>query len=333
LQIVCNSIEMKVATQSLPIIGPADVGDLEAIIENYYIEKIGSIGNEAEQLAARRLVEDGLVYEEEERRLSLYEGLILKSYGVSSVTLRKLVDSHLLRAEPSLQGGYTYELSHDILVALVLKAKAKRKEGERAEAEREAAQKQAAELESLRHKAEAERLKAEEERALREKAEVNEQRARQRTRLAGIVSFIAVALAVWGWWSTIQARIAREEATLMANEAQTQRTEALKQKAEAESAKLVADSNAHIAKQKTLEAEALAAEAKWQEAIAQQNLEEMQAAQEKELAAKISQYITAAHRMHEIGDKEMARRTLDEAAKLAKGYPTLLQMINKARLK
>ncbi len=197
LQIVCNSLERKAAAQKLSHIRPADVGDLDAVIENYYLEKIASIGDEEEQLAARRLVEEGLVYEEEERRLSLYEGIILKVYDIAPDTLRKLVDSHLLRAEPSLQGGYTYELSHDTLVAPVLKAKAKRIAAEKLEAEQEALRIKELELVDLRRKAEEERQKAEREKQLREIAEVNEQRSRQRTRLAAIVSVIALGLAVF----------------------------------------------------------------------------------------------------------------------------------------
>jgi hypothetical protein len=62
------------------------------------------------------LIEDGLIYEEEERRLSLYEGQIRKMYHISDAMLSHLVNERLLRSEPSLQGGYTYELSHDTLV-------------------------------------------------------------------------------------------------------------------------------------------------------------------------------------------------------------------------
>ncbi len=212
LQIVCNSIELKAVAHSLKVILPADVGDLDAVIENYYLEKIATVGDEEEQLAARRLVEDGLVYEEEERRLSLYEGLILKVYGIATQTLRKLVDSHLLRAEPSLHGGYTYELSHDTLVAPVLKAKAKRKEDERLEAEREAQKRKEAELEALRLKAEEERRRAEEERQMRENAEYNERRAKQRTRLAIFVSLVALILAFVAVWSYGQANHAKKVA-------------------------------------------------------------------------------------------------------------------------
>ena len=249
LQIVCHSLELKVAEQKLPLIRPGDVGDLDAVIENYYLEKIATVGDEAEQLAARRLVEEGLVYEEEERRLSLYEGIILKHYHLSSETLRKLVDSHLLRAEPSLQGGYTYELSHDTLVAPVLKAKAKRKAEENLEAEREAQRQKEQELADLRRKAEEERQKAAEEKQLREQAEQakaeaerqralaqkNERWARARTRVAAIVSVLALGLAVLAGWSYLQANRNAELAQQKTEEAE----QALKARIELEVKKYV----------------------------------------------------------------------------------------------
>jgi WD40 repeat protein len=135
MQIVCHSIEEKVLRKGLKIVTPEAVGDLESIIRNYYDERIAGLPD-AEQLPARRLIEDNLIFEEERRRLSMYEGQMLKY--ITPESLRKLVDSHLLRAEPSMQGGYTYELCHDTLVAPVLKAKAKRKEKERLEAEEQA---------------------------------------------------------------------------------------------------------------------------------------------------------------------------------------------------
>jgi len=171
LQIICNYIEEKVRRHQLNEIQEQHVSDLEAVIENYYDEKIEAIASAGQQLAARRLIEEGLLFEEEERRLSMYEGQIYRVFDIESETLRELVDSHLLRAEPSLQGGYTYELSHDSLVSPVLKAKKKRLEQER----------QAAEL----------RARAEQERAL-----AIERRKRMRARLVAVAMTILAALSM-----------------------------------------------------------------------------------------------------------------------------------------
>lgn len=128
LQIICNAIQKRVLADKLSLVKADDIGDLKAIIGNFYADNIAALPLD-EQQAARLLIEDHLIFEEEERRLPLYEGKVLKL--VSAKTLASLVDNHLLRAEPSMQGGYTYELSHDTLVAPVLQARAKRVKAER----------------------------------------------------------------------------------------------------------------------------------------------------------------------------------------------------------
>ena len=126
LQILCQTLENKVIDLGLKRIARVDVGDIESIYKNYYDNQIRRLGAPKEQLAARKFIEDGLIFEEEERRLSLYEGQIYKNFGITAELLSRLVDSHLLRAEPAIQGGFTYELSHDTLVQPVLASKARR---------------------------------------------------------------------------------------------------------------------------------------------------------------------------------------------------------------
>ncbi|MBL7798346.1 MAG: hypothetical protein JNJ90_17760 [Saprospiraceae bacterium] len=137
LQILCESLEKKIlATPGVQRISEADVGDPETLYEGYYRDRIAELGDKQDRDAARRLIEDGLIYEEEDRRLSLYEGQIRRDYGVGDALLNRLVDARLLRAEPSLQGGYTYELSHDTLVRPVARMKAVRKNAENRRRER-----------------------------------------------------------------------------------------------------------------------------------------------------------------------------------------------------
>ena len=127
LQILCEYLEKNVVERAARRrLVAADLADPAGILENYYLDKIGEIADPANRLAARRLIEEGLIFEEEERRLTLFEGQIQRVWGADAALLAWLEDTHLLRREPSLRGGYTYELSHDTLVAPVLKAKAKR---------------------------------------------------------------------------------------------------------------------------------------------------------------------------------------------------------------
>jgi hypothetical protein len=130
LQILCESVERKVMEQGITLVKTEDLGDIESLYKNYYDDQLATISSREEQHAARLLIEEGLIFEEEERRLTLYEGQIYKTFNISPELLRKLVDCHLLRSEPSTQGeGFNYEISHDSLAAPILKSK--KKEGQK----------------------------------------------------------------------------------------------------------------------------------------------------------------------------------------------------------
>ena len=192
LQILCEHIEQHLVLDGKKkLIKASDIENPQAILEDYYLSKIAAIADENERLAARRLIEEGLIFEEEERRLTLYEGQIEKSYGVSKALLDRLVDTHLIRAEPSLRGGYTYELSHDTLVAPVLRAKAERLQAEAT-------------------------LRAEEEEQARAAELAEEKRKRQRARLWAMVmtvlALVAVLTSLFAWQQSIRARQATEDA-------------------------------------------------------------------------------------------------------------------------
>ncbi len=202
LQILCQSVERKVIDHQLSIVQADDLGDVNSIYKNYYDNQIALIDNEKNQLAARRLIEDGLIFEEEERRLSLYEGQIYKDFNINPDLLRQLVNSHLIRAEPSLKGGYAYELAHDSLVAPILKAKEKRR------VEEEKKQTLLA-------------LEEEKQRLAKEK------RKRNRARLAALAGFLLSFLAIAALWvalsQTKRAKTQEERATQARLEADSQR--------------------------------------------------------------------------------------------------------------
>lgn len=133
LQIICQHLEEKVTREKLEEVSTSSTENLGPVVENYYAARINEITVDKERMAARLLIEDALIFEQEERRLSIYEGQILEK--IDRVTLKTLVDSHLLRAEPSIRGGYAYELSHDTLVGPILKARSQRVRAEQLAAE------------------------------------------------------------------------------------------------------------------------------------------------------------------------------------------------------
>lgn len=135
LQIICQAMEQKVIQNKLKRITTKEVEGIDQIYTNYYTNQIAKLSSPMDRASARVLIEEGLIFEEEERRLSLYEGQIYKNYNIRPEVLRNLVDIHLLRAEPSMRGGYAYEITHDSVVPSILEAKRTRIEQDKKRAE------------------------------------------------------------------------------------------------------------------------------------------------------------------------------------------------------
>lgn len=179
LQMLCEHYERKqVEAQGVSLLDLPHIGDPGEVVRNYYEEKIHSLPP-AKQLPARRFIEEGLVSEGEAMRLTLHEAYIALEFGVDKALLETLVDSRLLRAEPFLRGGYTYELSHDRLVPAVLEAREARR-----------------------------KVEAEEE-ARRLKAEADKARRQLRTVLA-LLAAALLTLIIAGW-QYVEAEIAKAE--------------------------------------------------------------------------------------------------------------------------
>jgi formylglycine-generating enzyme required for sulfatase activity len=103
---------------------------------------------------------------------------------------------------------------------------------------------------------------AEQEKQLRGKAEHNEQRARQRTRLAALISLIALVLALFAGWSYLRANRNAELANRSAKladektyEANTALQKVEVEKAATEEQRKIAQQNLELAQQKKAEAE------------------------------------------------------------------------------
>lgn len=130
LQIICNKIEEQQIKNYEKVLDTNDLGELQKIIDNYYDDRIESIGDPKEQKSAKRLIEDKLVYVSDRTvRISLFEGIIIDFFQEKKIEhpkelLSKLVKSRLIRAE-STEGGVYYELSHDRLIKTVVKEKMK----------------------------------------------------------------------------------------------------------------------------------------------------------------------------------------------------------------
>ena len=124
LQILCQYIESElVVEKGLREIKKEDIGDLDAIYRSYYERQINRLPDPSDIAGARKLIEEGLIEEKDQRRLSLHESQIEQFYGIKKELLDQLVETRLLRPEPHYKGGYLYELSHASIVSPILKAK------------------------------------------------------------------------------------------------------------------------------------------------------------------------------------------------------------------
>lgn len=137
LQILCDNIEGKVVDgkipdrdgNGLPDVTATDLPDFSEVYGAYYERRLAMLPENL-QPAARLLIEDGLVRLDpatgEGRRLSMDAEALLDNFskvGATRELLKELENTFLLRRERNTLGGHNYELSHDTLLAPVLRAK------------------------------------------------------------------------------------------------------------------------------------------------------------------------------------------------------------------
>lgn len=148
LQILCEYLEGEIVAGHIPgqLVQPSHFADkINAIFEGYYQRLLGKLPDKISK-ATHTLIEESLIFEDgqtgESRRLSVDADVLVQRYahlGISRDTLQELENAFLLRREANTMGGFSYELSHDTLLAPILKLKAGRKAHEAAQAERQAA--------------------------------------------------------------------------------------------------------------------------------------------------------------------------------------------------
>jgi len=144
LQILCDTIEGMVLAgkipdrdgNGLPDVTAADLPDFSEVYGAYYERRLGMLPENL-RAAARFVIEDGLVRLDpvtgEGRRLSMDSEALLDRFsdiGANKPLLKELENTFLLRRERNSLGGFNYEISHDTLLAPVLRAKRQRMEAE-----------------------------------------------------------------------------------------------------------------------------------------------------------------------------------------------------------
>ncbi|MFM8489622.1 MAG: hypothetical protein ACKOCH_25075, partial [Bacteroidota bacterium] len=111
----------------LPDITREELPEMDTLYEQYYHRKLGELKPE-ERDKARLVLENILLAEDsstgEGRRKSVDRiDLLQPGTGISAGLLDELEKTYLIRRERNTVGGYNYEISHDTLLAPVMKAK------------------------------------------------------------------------------------------------------------------------------------------------------------------------------------------------------------------
>lgn len=140
LQIICEYLESRVRDglvpdldgNGMPDITEAELPEMDTLYENYYHRKLGELPAGARE-KAQQVLEDALLAEDaatgEGRRKSV-DRLDLLQMGLSENLLDDLEKTYLIRRELNTVGGYNYEISHDTLLAPIMKSRKVRMEAE-----------------------------------------------------------------------------------------------------------------------------------------------------------------------------------------------------------
>ena len=126
LQLLCSDIEDIVQKQNIAIIETSHLQQISSSEDNYYERILNLFINEPDKEKIENLIENELILEDENRRLKIYEGVVIKKFGISVPVLEQLVNLHILNIEKTGNGEIFYEINHDVLVKPILNAKKRR---------------------------------------------------------------------------------------------------------------------------------------------------------------------------------------------------------------
>ena len=212
LQIVCEEIEKTVEqggvtdsnNKGLLDVGVEHLPNFKNLYENYYRRKLSELDANVSK-AAQLVLEDGLLANDiatgEGRRMSIDSRALIRQFyklGLTEKVLTDLEKTYLIRREVNTVGGFSFEISHDTLVAPIQKAKVQRRaleEKERLESEQ---------IEKEKQLAEAQR-----------QADIERKRRRRATMLAivsGVALVVALVAMFWAFKKQAEAVDLKEKA-------------------------------------------------------------------------------------------------------------------------
>lgn len=175
LQILCGEVEKMVRHRGQPnlTVTPDYLGGDEGIrniLNNYYENQIASLDPQTEQTVARLLIEDQLIANM--KRI----GVAVETVSLPVGLVEKLLLSRLIRRAPTHLGD-VFEISHDTLVAPIVKSRDQRHQIEQQQKLERERLEQEAELAEQRQKLEAEKQLRAAAEAAKQDAEIQKQKA------------------------------------------------------------------------------------------------------------------------------------------------------------
>ena len=126
LQIIGLELEKKANNANLETIDSPLIDDISIIYKDYYETIIEKIKDSKQKISARKFIEDELIFENEHRKLTIYEGLAKQKYELEDKTIRFLIENQLLITSENDKKEKFFELSHSALITPILLAKEKR---------------------------------------------------------------------------------------------------------------------------------------------------------------------------------------------------------------
>jgi len=125
LQIIGNELEKISVKQLISKIDVSQISNFSDLYNDYYEAVINKISNPLQRMAARKFVEDELVFEYENRKLTVYQGVAVTKYKVTQETLDFLEANNIILQIKNNEETF-YEISHDALLTPILIAKQNR---------------------------------------------------------------------------------------------------------------------------------------------------------------------------------------------------------------
>lgn len=126
LQIIGLELEKISIKNNSKVVDSSLINEISIIYKSYYESIVEKIEDSTQQISARKFIENELLFEYENRKLTIYEGVATQKYELNQSTIDFLIEKQLIIETKNEYNEIFYELSHDALITPILLAKEKR---------------------------------------------------------------------------------------------------------------------------------------------------------------------------------------------------------------